>query len=258
MSQIIELQIVTRSQRWNFARSRSTRLSLFLIAGLICLVSFNRAHAGFATSTVYQDGTKTDFNNNLGSASRIGSYDFDFGTELSQILFTQMRIALWVQLPTEAIGDLAPSIVFAKVGTTNLAQALITGDAVRTDVRVSFNLFQSGLGVVHKQTGFENLTLQQGLSLASILASDPSNRVDAWLVSDTLKAITVPAYGESLDFSNGLPTVTIQRFSTTLDLKYVSEPSSQLIFSAVGLFCIRRLWFFRNGRKVSKVKGILE
>lgn len=213
--------------------------------------------AGIATSTVQQDGTKTSFNG-IGSAHRIGTYDFDFPYGLTGLNFIKARIRLWVQLPEEAIGDLAPIIVFAKVGTTNLEQALITGDAVRTDIRISYNLIESGPGVVEKQTKFENLTQQQDLALSAILASDPGYRLEAWLVSDTLTAITVPATGEYLDFSNGFPTVVIRNFDSTLDLAYVPEPSANLIFGSLGLLLISWNRTCRRHKSSAFQKGKIE
>jgi hypothetical protein len=199
---------------------------------------------GMLTSTVDQNGTKIGFNGNIGSASKIGTFDFNLPSGLAGLEFIQARIRLSVQLPTEAIGDLAPQIVFAKLGATNLDQALIAGDAIRTDIRISYNLFPSGVGIVEKQTDFENLTGAQNLALSAILASDPNQRVDAWLVSDTLTAITVPSSGEFLDFSGGFPISIVRRYDTTLDLKFVPEPSTSIVFAGFSLWLLRgaRAW----------------
>jgi len=205
--------------------------------------------AGIATSTVDQDGTKIGFNGNLGSASKIGTFDFNFPGGLAGLNFTEARICLSVQLPPEAIGDLAPQIVFAKLGATNLDQALITGDAIRTDIRISYNLFPSGIGIVEKQTDFEDLTRVQDLALSAILASDPNYRVDAWLVSDTLTAITVPALGEFLDTSGEFPVSVIRRYDTTLDLKFVPEPSTSIAFTGFSL------WLLRGARAWKRVRN---
>lgn len=205
--------------------------------------------AGIATSTVDQDGTKIGFNGNLGSASKIGTFDFNFPGGLAGLNFTEARIRLSVQLPPEAIGDLAPQIVFAKLGATNLDQALITGDAIRTDIRISYNLFPSGIGIVEKQTDFEDLTRVQDLALSAILASDPNYRVDAWLVSDTLTAITVPALGEFLDTSGEFPVSVIRRYDTTLDLKFVPEPSTSIAFTGFSL------WLLRGARAWKRVRN---
>jgi hypothetical protein len=205
--------------------------------------------AGIATSTVDQDGTKIGFNGNLGSASKIGTFDFNFPGGLAGLNFTEARIRLSVQLPPEAIGDLAPQIVFAKLGATNLDQALIAGDAIRTDIRISYNLFPSGIGIVEKQTDFESLTRAQDLALSAILASDPNYRVDAWLVSDTLTAITVPAFGEFLDTSGEFPVSVIRRFDTTLDLKFVPEPSTSIAFAGFSL------WLLRGARAWKRVRN---
>jgi hypothetical protein len=209
--------------------------------------------AGIATSTVDQDGTKIGFNGNLGSASKIGTFDFNFPGGLAGLNFTEARIRLSVQLPPEAIGDLAPQIVFAKLGATNLDhnldQALIAGDAIRTDIRISYNLFPSGIGIVEKQTDFESLTRAQDLALSAILASDPNYRVDAWLVSDTLKAITVPALGEFLDTSGEFPVSVIRRYDTTLDLKFVPEPSTSIAFTGFSL------WLLRGARAWKRVRN---
>jgi hypothetical protein len=205
--------------------------------------------AGIATSTVDQDGTKIGFNGNLGSASKIGTFDFNFPNGIAGLDFLQARIRLSVQLPPEAVGDLAPQIVFAKLGATNLDQALITGDAIRTDIRISYNLFPSGIGIVEKQTDFEDLTRVQDLALSAILASDPNYRVDAWLVSDTLTAITVPASGEFLDTSGEFPVSVIRRYDTTLDLKFVPEPSTSIAFTGFSL------WLLRGARAWKRVRN---
>jgi hypothetical protein len=215
------------------------------------------ARAGIATSTVDQNGTKIGFNSNNGSASKIGTFDFNFPNGLGGLDFTEARIRLSVQLPPEAIGDLAPQIVFAKLGETNLDQALITGDAIRTDIRISYNLFPSGLGIVEKQTDFVNLTNAQNLALSAILASDPSSRLDAWLVSDTLTAITVPAFGEYVDLSGPFPIVVITRYDSTLDLKFVPEPSTSIAFTGLSLWLLRgaRSWNRNRNLKFSNSKG---
>ena len=212
------------------------------------------ARAGIATSTVDQNGTKIGFNSNNGSASKIGTFDFNFPNGLGGLDFIEARIRLSVQLPPEAIGDLAPQIVFAKLGETNLDQALITGDAIRTDIRISYNLFPSGLGIVEKQTDFVNLTNAQNLALSAILASDPSSRLDAWLVSDTLTAITVPAFGEYVDLSGPFPIVVITRYDSTLDLKFVPEPSTSIVFAGFSLWLLRgaRAWKRDSNEKPSK------
>lgn len=210
--------------------------------------------AGIATSTVDQNGTKIGFNANNGSASKIGTFDFNFSSGLAGLNFIEARIRLSVQLPPEAIGDLAPQIVFAKLGQTNLDQALIAGDAIRTDIRISYNLFPSGLGVVEKQTDFVTLTKLQNLALSSILASDPSYRLDAWLVSDALTAITVPASGEFLDLTGQFPIAVITRYDATLDLKFVPEPSTSIVFTGLSLWLLRgaRAWKRDRNEKPSE------
>lgn len=216
-----------------------------------------KASAGIATSTVDQNGTKINFNGVIGSASKIGTFDFNFPGGLAGLDFTEARIRLSVQLPPEAFGDLAPQIVFAKLGQTNLDQALITGDAIRTDIRISYNLFPSGLGIVEKQTDFVNLTSAQNLALSAILASDPSHRLDAWLVSDTLTAITVPAFGEFVDLSGPFPVVVVTRYDSTLDLKFVPEPSTSIAFTGLSLWLLRgaRSWTRDRNKKTSNNKG---
>jgi hypothetical protein len=225
----------------------ATVLSIFIASTTWISV----VQAGIATSTVDQDGTKIGFNGNMGSASKIGTFDFNFPSGLEGLSFTEARIRLSVQLPPEAIGDLAPQIVFAKLGATNLDQALIAGDAIRTDIRISYNLFPSAIGIVEKQTDFENLTGAQNLALSAILASDPNYRLDAWLVSDTLTAITVPASGEFLDTSGEFPIAVVRRYDTTLDLKYVPEPSTSIVFAGLNLWLLRgaRAWKRRPERK---------
>lgn len=233
------------------------KIAVLLSIWIASTLLIPEAHAGIATSTVDQHGTKIGFNANNGSASKIGTFDFNFPSGLGGLDFIEARIRLSVQLPPEAIGDLAPQIVFAKLGETNLDQALITGDAIRTDIRISYNLFPSGLGIVEKQTDFVNLTTAQNLALSAILASDPNYRLDAWLVSDTLTAITVPAFGEYLDLSGPFPIAVITRYDATLDLKFVPEPSTSIAFTGLSLWLLRgaRSWKRDRNLKSSNSKG---
>jgi hypothetical protein len=233
------------------------KIAVLLSILIASTVMIPGARAGIATSTVDQNGTKIGFNSNNGSASKIGTFDFNFPSGLGGLDFIEARIRLSVQLPPEAIGDLAPQIVFAKLGETNLDQALITGDAIRTDIRISYNLFPSGLGIVEKKTDFVNLTNAQNLALSAILASDPSSRLDAWLVSDTLTAITVPAFGEYVDLSGPFPIVVITRYDSTLDLKFVPEPSTSIAFTGLSLWLLRgaRSWKRNRNLKFSNSKG---
>lgn len=220
------------------------KFAVLLSLSITSILWIPGVRAGIATSTVDQNGTKIDFNADNGSASKIGTFDFNFPSGLDGLYFIEARIRLSVQLPPEAIGDLAPEIVFAKLGQTDLDQALIAGDAIRTDIRISYNLFPSGLGIVEKQTDFISLTNLQSLALSSILASDTSYRLDAWLVSDTLTAITVPASGEFLDLTGEFPIAVITRYDATLDLKFVPEPSTSIVFTGLSLWLLRgaRAW----------------
>lgn len=236
-------------------------------------VNLDRSYAGIALSTVQQDGLKIDYNGNLtsaaqlpnasfpGSASRIATFDFN-RNDLDYIYFIQARIQLWVQLPPEAIGDLAPYLVFSKViqnASGNgplLDAALIAGDAIKTDIRISFDLFPSGLGIVEKQIDFKDLTNAQSLALTKILTEDPQQRVDVWLASDTLKAITVPSSASYLDFSNGFPFVVATDFNSTLELRFIPEPSSMTIFGIGFSIILRRSWRgFRTSKNCGKPKG---
>jgi hypothetical protein len=244
-------------ERQDFASMNAVKIVWSLSYFLASTLLIPSASAGVATSTVDQIGTKIGFNANNGSASKIGTFDFNFPNGLAGLDFIEARIRLSVQLPPEAFGVLAPQIVFAKLGQTNLDQALITGDAIRTDIRISYNLFPSGLGIVEKQTDFVNLTSAQNLALSSILASDPSHRVDAWLVSDTLTAITVPASGEFLDLSGPFPIAVVTRYDSTLDLKFVPEPSTSIAFTGLSLWLLRgaRSWTRDRNKKSSNNKG---
>jgi hypothetical protein len=87
------------------------------------------------------------------------------------------------------------------------------------------------------------------LALTAILASDPNYRVDAWLVSDTLRAITVPASGEFLDLSGDFPISVMTRYDTTLDLMPVPEPSTSIVFAGFSL------WLLRGTRAWKRVKN---
>jgi hypothetical protein len=231
------------------------------VAGLVILIATTllvpMASAGIVTSTVDQNGTKIGFNLNNGSASKIGTFDFNLPIGIDSLNFQEARIRLSVQLPPEAFGALSPRIVFAKLGQTNLDQALITGDAIRTDIRISYNLFPSGIGIVEKQTDFVRLTRVQSLALSAILASDPSNRLDAWLVSDTLTAITVPALSEFLDLTGPFPIAIVTRYDSTLDLKFVPEPSTCIAFTGLSVWILRgaRSWKRDRNKKSSNVKG---
>lgn len=240
-----------------------------VLMGTLChwgSTNLSQCQAGIALSTVQQDGLKIDYNGNLtsadqlptasytGSASRIATFDFDF-SHLDGIYFLQARIRLWVQLPLEAIGDLAPYLVFSKFNQNasedfpHLDAALIAGDAIKTDIRISFDLFPSGLGIVEKQIDFQDLTREQNLGLSKILSADPQQRVDVWLASDTLKAITVPSSASYLDFSNGFPILVATDFNSTLELKYVPEPSSMAIFGIGFSIALHRSW---RGIRTSK------
>ena len=224
--------------------------------------SHRECQAGIATSTVFQDGNKyvypgigqdpDDPNLNdedfAGSASRIGIFEFDFPSPLASLDLIQARIRFWVQMPSNAEGDSAPWIVFAEEGMADgksLYRSLLNGEtnrAISTDIRISANLPDSGPGVVEKKMLlFEDLTRQQGLALSSILAANPNHRVEAWLVSDSVTNITVPANGESFDFVDGMIVSTVTPFSSTLDIKYVPEPSSSLVFTMISLCCLRRV-----------------
>ncbi|MFM8214223.1 MAG: hypothetical protein ACKN82_06230, partial [Pirellula sp.] len=236
--------------------------------------NLGHCHAGIALSTVQQDGLKIDYNGGLtsadqipsasypGSASRIATFDFNIN-DLDSIIFIQARIKFWVQLPPEAIGDLAPQLVFSKVIENNppdfphLDAALIAGDAVKTDIRISFDLFPTGLGIVEKQIDFKDLTEEQSLGLSKILSQDPQQRVDVWLASDTLKAITVPSSASYLDFSNGFPILVATDFNSTLELKFVPEPSSMAIFGIGFSLILHRSWRrFSTPKNSDKPKGI--
>jgi hypothetical protein len=87
------------------------------------------------------------------------------------------------------------------------------------------------------------------LALSAILASDPSYRVDAWLVSETLTAITVPASGEFADFSGTFPVSVFRKYDTTLDLKFVPEPSTSIVFAGFSL------WILRGAREWKRVRN---
>jgi hypothetical protein len=226
-----------------------------------------QSHAGMVLSTVQQDGLKVDYNGNLtsldqlpnasrpGSASRIGTFDFEF-VDLPNLYFIRARIRLFVQLPPDAVSDFAPQLVFSKVlpgASPDLDAALITGDAVKTDIKISFDLFPSGLGIVEKEIDFQDLTKEQSLKLSSILSNDPQQRVDVWLASDTIKAITVPSSGSYLDFSNGIPTLVVRDFTSTLELEFIPEPSMSAIFGIGCTVLIQRAWVkVRRRKKTSK------
>ena len=240
-----------------------------VLIGTLCQwgqANLGQSYAGIALSTVQQDGLKIDYNGNLtsaeqlpnasfpGSASRIGTFDFNL-SNLDGIYFLQARIQFWVQLPPEAIGNLAPYLVFSKVnqnaseGFPHLDAALIAGDAIKTDIRISFDLFPAGLGIVDKHIDFRDLTEEQSLGLSKILSEDPQQRVDVWLASDTLKAITVPSSASYLDFSNGFPILVASDFNSTLELKFVPEPSSMAIFGIGFSIILHRSW---RGIRASK------
>ena len=235
---------------------------LAVLIGALCHTQ--QVRAGIALSTVLQDGTKVDYsgtatslnqlppmNQRLGSASRIGTFDFEI-VDLPNVYFIRARIRLWVQLPPEAVSDLAPYLVFSKVlpgDQPDLDLALISGDAVKTDIRISFDLFPAGLGIVEKQVDFKNLTREQSLKLSSILTNDPKHRVDVWLASDSLKAITVPKSASYLDFSNGFPMLVVEDFTSTLELDFVPEPSTSAIFGIGCSILLQRSWQRHRRRK---------
>ncbi|MFM7929127.1 MAG: PEP-CTERM sorting domain-containing protein, partial [Pirellula sp.] len=120
-----------------------------------------------------------------------------------------------------------------------------------------FDLFPAGLGIVEKQIDFRDLTEEQGLGLSKILSQDPQQRVDVWLASDTLKAITVPSSGSYLDFSNGFPNLVVTDFYSTLELRFVPEPSSMAIFGIGFSLILHRSWRrFTTPKNSDKPKGI--
>jgi hypothetical protein len=191
--------------------------------------------AGYVfSSTVEQNGSKVNFNKTpqnpagTGSASKIGLYSF--GSDADQFKYIQAKIRVWVQLPPEAIGDKAPFIVIAKSGTLDLDLALTVGDAVRLDLRISYDMFPSSNGVVEKETEFESLTFNQSRAIAAIMAKDPDRKVEAWLASDDFKAITVPASYDTLQIVNGRPTIVTKILNSTLTLEAVPEPSTIALF----------------------------
>lgn len=203
-------------------------------------IFISQANAGFIfTSTVNQSGEKVDFNKTpqspagTGSASKIGLYDFRNDADTFE--YIRARIRLWVQLPSEAVGDKAPYIVIAKAGTLDLDLALTLGDAVRLDLRVSYDLFPSGNGVVEKQTSFADVTREQSLAIAAIMEQDPERRIEAWLASEDFKDITVPASFDSLQIVNGRPQIVTTVLKSTLDLEAVPEPASFACFIAAPL-----------------------
>lgn len=205
----------------------------FAFVALAMFVSHANAGVIFS-STTNQVGTKIDFNKSpqnpagSGSASKIGLYDFR--NDADAYSYLKARIRLWVQLPPEAVGDKAPYIVIAKAGTLDLDLALTVGDAVRLDLRVSYDLFPSGPGVVEKQTDFENITPDQSLAIAAIMEQDPERRIEAWLASEDFKDITVPASFDSLQIVNGRPQIVTTILNSTLDLEAVPEPASIACF----------------------------
>jgi hypothetical protein len=213
----------------------SNALKSFGFALLAVQLLVGSSYAGYVfSSTVEQNGTKVNFRKTpgnpagTGSASKIGLYSF--GTDADQFDYIRAKIRVWAQLPPEAIGDKAPYIVIAKSGTLDLDLALTVGDAVRLDLRVSYDMFPSSNGVVEKQTEFETVTLNQSLAIAAIMAKDPDRKVEAWLASDDFKAITVPASIDTLQIVNGRPTIVTKVLTSTLTLEAVPEPSTVALF----------------------------
>jgi len=205
----------------------------FALLALQLLMGSSKAGYVF-TSTVEQNGTKVDFKKTpqnpagTGSASKIGL--FSFGADADQFDYIRAKIRVWAQLPSEAIGDKAPYIIIAKSGTLDLDLALTVGDAVRLDLRVSYDMFPSSNGVVEKQTELESVTLGQSRAIAAIMAKDPDRKVEAWLASDDFKAITVPASIDTLQIVNGRPTIVTKILTSTLTLEAVPEPSTIALF----------------------------
>jgi hypothetical protein len=242
-----------------------------VLLGMLC--HFQHVQAGIATSTVVQSGTKVDYigtassvgqlppmNERPGSASRIGTFDFEF-MDLPGLYFLRARIRFWVQLPPEAIGDLAPYLVFSPVlqgDSPDLDLELISGRAVKTDIRISFDLFPAGVGIVEKQIDFKDLTRAQSSKLSTILSDDPQQRVDVWLASDTLKAITVPKNVSYISVSTGLPTLVVRNLTSTLDLEFVPEPATSVMFGIGLSVALQRSWKEYRRRKSTSSKGAKE
>ncbi len=209
---------------------KTTGFAFLTIAMLV-----SHAHAGVIfSSTTNQIGSKVDFNKSpqnpggTGSASKIGLYDFR--NDADAYAYLRARIRLWVQLPPEAVGDKAPYIVIAKAGTLDLDLALTVGDAVRLDLRVSYDQFPSSTGVVEKQTDFADITDDQSLAIAAIMEQDPERRIEAWLASEDFKDITVPASFDSLQIVNGRPQIVTTILNSTLELEAIPEPASIACF----------------------------
>ena len=253
--------LITLLKNGTVARMNPNKIALAFLLMMQWVLPCPVTEAGvIISSTVNQSGYKIDFPGsvpgNTGSASRIGVFDFDFATNPSLLTFLQARIRFWVQLPTQAEGFAAPWIVLAKEGVTDQQirdisltnPSSITEHAIRTDIRITANQPDQGTGVVEKKMfNFEDLTGPQGLALSSILASNASHRLEAWLVSDTFANITVPAFGETFSFVGGTIVSTFQPFSSTLDLIYVPEPSSVVVFVFASIIhttrrviCLRR------------------
>ena len=199
---------------------------VFLAIASLC----SQAQAGYISSTSFQDGTKEAFGQD-GSASRIGT--FDFGPAATGYILARVR--LWVQLPLNATGTSAPLIYFVKKGESSFNAALVNGNTVRTDIRISADGYQSGLGVLEKQTGFESLTQAQGAGIASLIRSDADHQVEVWLVSDKFNAITVPRFIQLISITpEGDIITTQQRLTSTIDM-VIPEPSSILAFCLIPL-----------------------
>jgi hypothetical protein len=213
----------------------SSRFHILFIAS-VCIVAVlgSRSDAAVISSTTNQNGYK--ILSPPGAAVKVGT--FSFGPAAPS--YTDVRLRTWIELPTNAYGGPAPQLVLTSYDGTNLS--IVTGMSVVTPLRIEATT-PPNLGVQNRQSAWVSLTPSDGASLASIIASDSKGRIDAWLVSPTIKDFATPASftNWSLTPAGDIIYTTIT-YTATLELEAVPEPTSSVVLGGLtlGLIALRR------------------
>lgn len=208
--------------------------TLFLASICVCAVLGSSSGAAVISSTVNQNGGK--ILSPPGASVKVGT--FAFGPAAPS--YTEVRLRTWIELPTNAYGSAAPQLVLASYDPVN--PSIFTGPFVTTSLRIEATT-PPNRGVQNRQSAWVSLTPTEGASLASLIASDSQGRIDAWLVSPSIKDFATPA-----SFTNWFLTpagdvvyYTVV-YTATLELEAVPEPTSSIVLGGLtfGYIAIRR------------------
>lgn len=220
---------------------------LFLASVCVFAVLGSSSGAAVISSTVNQSGAK--ILSPPGASVKVGT--FAFGSAAPS--YTEVRLRTWIELPTNAYGSFAPQLVLTSYDPVN--PSIITGDFVATSLKIEATTPPSR-GVQNRQSAWVSLTASEGASLASIIASDSQGRVDAWLVSPSIKDFATPASFTNwfLTPSGDIVYYTVV-YTATLELEAVPEPASSIVLGGLtfGYIAIRRARARRLQRR--KVHG---